>query len=124
MKGQVFMIVSLFTLLFLFLLRINTQTVDTSYDSLFFDDFSNLKGELVKTVDVSVLNQDNIAFNLDDFITFSSDFYESKGYEEDVDYYITTLGEVTTIYLNISLSSSDSYLMESLIISRTLSVFP
>ena len=123
MKGQVFMIVSVFILLFLFLLRINTQTIDVKPEDLFYEDFSNLKNELVKTIDISLLNQENLQSNLNDFITFSTDFYKNKGYIEDVDYSISTTGDVTTVYLNISLTSSNSYLKQNLIINRTLSVF-
>ena len=123
MKGQVFMIVSLFILLFLFLLRLNTQTLDLSPKDLFYEDFSNLKNELVKTIDISLLNQENLQNNMNDFITFSTDFYKNKGYTEDVNYSISTLGSVTTVYLNVSLASSNSYLKENLIINRTLSVF-
>jgi hypothetical protein len=123
MKGQVFMIVSIFTLLFLFLLRVNTQTVDLRTHDLFYEDFSNLKGELVKTIEVSILNQENLQNNLDDFIDFSTDFYKSKGYSETVAYSISMSGGTTTVYLNVSLSSDDSYLKEDLLINRTLSVF-
>jgi hypothetical protein len=123
MKGQVFMIVSLFILLFLFLLRINTQTIDVKQDDLFYEDFSNLKNELISTIDISLLNQENIQNNLNDFITFSTNNYNNKGYTEDVTYSISTSGDVTTIYLNISLTSSNSYLKENLIINRTLKVF-
>jgi hypothetical protein len=123
MKGQVFMIVSVFILLFLFLLRINTQTIDVKPEDLFHEDFSNLKSELVKTIDISLLNQENLQSNLNDFIIFSTDFYKNKGYIEDIDYSISTSGDVTTVYLNISLASSNSYLKQNLIINRTLSVF-
>jgi hypothetical protein len=117
------MIASVFILLFLFLLRINTQTIDVKQDDMFHEDFANLKSELVKTVDVSLLNQENLQDNLDDFITFSTDFYNNRGYTEDVDYSISTSGDMTTVYLNVTLSSSNSYLRQDLIINRTLSVF-
>ena len=123
MKGQVFMIVSVFILLFLFLLRINTQTIDVKPEDLFYKDFSNLKNELVKTIDISLINQENLQNNLDDFISLSTNVYNNKGYAEDVIYSISTAGDVTTVYLNISLTSSNSYLKENLIINRTLSVF-
>ena len=123
MKGQVFMIVSVFILLFLFLLRINTQTIEVKPDDLFYEDFSNLKNELLRIIDISLLNQENLQNNLNDFITFSTNMYRNKGYTEDVEFSVSTAGDVTTIYLNITLSSSKSYLKENLIINRTLSVF-
>lgn len=123
MKGQVFMIVSIFILLFLFLLRINTQTIDVKPDDLFLKDFSNLKNELIRTIDISLLNQENLEGNLNSFIVFSTSVYKNKGYTEDVEYSVSTTGDSTAVHLNISLSSTNSYLKESLIINRTLSVF-
>ena len=123
MKGQVFILISIFVLLFLFSIRISTESVDVGPESIFYEDFSNLKNELVNTVDVSLINQASLQGNLDSFITFSKDFYERKGYVEDVNYSVSTSGDVTTVYLNVSLNSSDSYLMQSIIINRTMSVF-
>lgn len=123
MKGQIFILVSVFVLLFLFLMRINTQTTEIKQDDLFYKDFSNLKEEFIKTIDISILNQENLQNNLNNFITFSTNVYRNKGYTEDVDYSISTSGDITTVYLNISLTSSKSYLKENLIINRTLSVF-
>ena len=123
MKGQVFMIVSVFVLLFLLLLRINTQTIDLNQKDLFQEDFSNLKSELTRTIDISLLNQESLQGNLNDFIAFSKEFYNNKGYTEDLNYSITTAGDVTTVYLNISFSSGKSYLRQDLIINRTLRVF-
>ena len=118
MKGQVFILISIFVLLFLFSIRISTESVDVGPESIFYEDFSNLKNELVNTVDVSLINQASLQGNLDSFITFSKDFYERKGYVEDVNYSVSTSGDVTTVYLNVSLNSSDSYLMQSIIINR------
>ena len=123
MKGQVFILISVFVLLFLFSLRISTQAIDVSTRDMFSEDFTNLRDELVRTVDVSLINQESLQTNLDDFIAFSNEFYRRKGYTEDVQYSISSLGDVTTVYLNVSLNSSSSYLMQGLIINRTMSVF-
>lgn len=123
MKGQVFILISIFVLLFLFSLRMGTETVDVSQEYTFFDDYTNLKNEFVRTIDMSLLNQENLQSNLESFITFSSDFYKRKGYDEDVKYSINSSGNVTTVYLNISLSSGNSYLKQDLIINRTLVAF-
>jgi hypothetical protein len=61
--------------------------------------------------------------NLNNFRDFSKEVYKNKGYTETIDYDIQTSGDITTVYLNISLTSSRSYLKENLIINRTLSVF-
>ena len=123
MKGQVFILISVFVLLFLFSLRISTQAIDVSTGDIFSEDFYNLKDELVRTVDISLINQESLQTNLDDFIAFSKEFYSRKGYKEDVQYSISSVGDMTTVYLNVSLNSSSSYLMQGLIINRTMSVF-
>ena len=123
MKGQIFILVSVFILLFLFLMRANTRTIEVKPEDLFYEDFSNLKNEFIKTIDISILNQENLQNNLNDFIDFSTDVYKNKDYTEDIDYSISTSGDVTVVYLNISLRSGKSYLKENLIINRTLSVF-
>jgi len=123
MKGQIFILVSVFVLLFLFLMRINTQTIEVKPEDLFYEDFSNLKNEFIKTIDISILNQENLQNNLNDFIDFSTDVYKDKGYTENIEYSISASGDVAVVYLNISLRSSNSYLKENLIINRTLSVF-
>ena len=123
MKGQIFIIVSVFILLFLFLMRINTKVIEVKPEDLFYEDFSNFKNEFIKTIDISILNGENLQSNLDDFIDFSTDVYKNKGYIENVDYSIQFSGDVTVVYLNISLRSDKSYLRENLIINRTLSVF-
>ena len=114
--------ISIFVLLFIYSLRISTQTSEASED-LLFEDFTNLRGEFIRTVDMSVLNGESLQDNLDDFVAFSKDFYNRKGYAEDVQYSVETVGDAVTVYLNITLSSDDSYLKEGLIINRTLKVF-
>jgi uncharacterized protein YxeA len=119
MKGQVFVISSILILLALFLIRASTKTVDVKQNELFYESFSNLKTELIKTVDIALINQESVSTRLDDFIDFSQEVYNKKGYKESINYTVSP-GITTIVYLNVSLSSSDSYLMESLIINRTV----
>lgn len=116
MKGQIFIVSSVLILLVLFLLRVSTKTIDTPTSEVFYESFSNLKGELIRTVDLALLNHEDVSASLDDFIAFSKSVYAKKGYSESVNYTISS--PVTT--LNISLTSQDSYLTESLIINRTV----
>jgi hypothetical protein len=104
-------------------MRINTQTIDVKPDDLFYEDFSNFKSELIETIDMSILNQENLQSNLNNFIDFSDSIHRNKGYTQDIEYSISTTGDSTVVYLNITLESDNSYLMENLIINRTLSVF-
>lgn len=116
MKGQIFVITSVLVLLALFLLRVSTNTPDVAQSDSFYEDFSNLKGELVKTVDLALINGESVSSRLDDFIGFSSDVYGMRGYKESVNYTVSS----GAVYLNVSLSSSSSYLTDRLIISRTV----
>ena len=121
MKGQVFIITSVLILIALMLVRINTQTFEIETEKTFYDDFSNLKNELINTIDFSILtDMTNLESNLNDFISFSTNSFKKRGYDEDVSYLITVNGDNRVIYLNVSLNSSKSYLKENLIINRTV----
>jgi len=119
MKGQIFIIASVLILLALFITRLNTQTSYAKQDELFYEVFSNLKNELIKTVDFSLVEQESISDRLDDFISFSKDILKERGYTESVTYSISQ-GPTTIVYMNVSLSSKNSYLLENLIINRTV----
>jgi len=120
MKGQIFIIASILVLLALFITRLNTQTVDVGQDEMFYESFSNLKTELIKTVDLSLLNQlSDLQPNLNDFIGFSKEVFKKRGYTESVTYSISSEHTIV-VYMNISLSSKNYYLLENLIINRTV----
>lgn len=119
MKGQIFIIASILVLLALFITRLSTQTVDVRQDELFYESFTNLKNELIKTIDISLINQDSVSANLNDSIDFSTNVFKKKGYVENVAYSISS-GPTTIVYMNVSLSSRNYYLIENLIINRTV----
>ena len=121
MKGQVFIITSVLILIALMLVRINTQTFEIETEKTFYDDFSNLKNELINTIDFSILtDMTNLENNLNDFMSFSTNSFKKRGYNEGVSYLITVNGDNRVIYINVSLNSSKSYLKENLIINRTV----
>jgi len=121
MKGQVFIITSVLILIALLIVRINTQTFEIKAEETFYEDFSNLKNELINTIDFSILTDTaNLENNLVDFISFSTNVLKKRGYSENVTYLITINGDTRIIYLNVSLNSSKSYLKENLIINRTV----
>jgi len=119
MKGQVFIISSILVLIALLITRLNTQTVDIRQDESFYESFSNLKNELIKTVDIALLNGDDVSSKLQDFKDFSIDIFKKKGYVESVNYSVSGTNPYA-VYLNVSLSSGNSYLLENLIINRTV----
>jgi len=120
MKGQIFIITSVLILLALLLTSITIKTSNIRKDEVFYESFSNLENELIRTVDIALINKESAYFRLNDFIDFSTNFLKKKGYTENVAYSISSIGLNTVVYLNISLSSSNSYLLENLIINRTV----
>ena len=120
MKGQIFIIASVLILLALLVTRLSTRTIDIKQDEIFYESFSNLKSEIIKTVDLALINQESVSDRLDDFIGFSKDVFNKKGYTEAVNYQISQNGGTTIVYLNVSLTNDKSYLLDSLIINRTV----
>jgi len=118
MKGQIFIIASILILLALFLIRINTYTFEILEDELFYESFNNLKNELINTIDISLVNQEDLSTNLNDFITFSKDALKQRGFIESVNYSISVNGNERTINMNISLKSEKSEILDNLIIKR------
>jgi len=118
MKGQIFIIASILILLALFLIRINTYTFEILEDELFYESFNNLKNELINTIDISLVNQEDLSTNLNDFITFSKGALKQRGFIESVNYSISVNGNERTINMNISLKSEKSEILDNLIIKR------
>ena len=120
MKGQVFLITSIMVLVAIFLIRINTQTFEVGDDNLFYDIYDNLRVELINTIDLSLINQENINNNLDDFIAFSTNSLKRRGFTEDINYTVSINGNERTIDMNISLKSDKSEILENIIIKRSV----
>lgn len=120
MKGQIFIMVAVLVLISLILVRSGTRQFVIKPKSLLFENFLNLKNELITTVDISLLKQEDISNNLNSFISFATDIFEQRGYETSVNYSVSTSGSLTTIYMNVSLGLRESYLRDNLIIKRTV----
>lgn len=120
MKGQIFIITSIMVLIAIFLVRINTHTFDIQEDELFFESYRNLRTELINTVDLSLVNQQDTSTNLNDFISFSSQILKQRGFEQDVNYTVSINDNARTVDMNVSLKSTKSEILENLIINRTV----
>lgn len=118
MKGQIFIMVAILVLVVLFIMRSGTRPFVIKPKSLLFENFLNLKNELINTVDTSILKQQDISSNLDNFMNFATDIFEQKGYEADLNYSISTSGNEITVFMNLSLELEDSYLRDNLIVNR------
>lgn len=120
MKGQIFIMVAVLVLIALIIIRSGTIPFIIKPKSLLFENFLNLKNELITTVDISLLKQEDISNNLDNFTSFATEIFKQRGYETDVNYSVSTSGSLTTVYMNVSLELGDSYLRDNLIIKRTV----
>jgi len=118
MKGQIFIITSIMVLVTILLLRVNTQTFEIEEDEQFYDNYNNLRNELVNTIDLSLVNQESININLDAFIAFSTNVLKRKGFTEDVNYTVSINGNERTVDMNVSLKSGKSEILENIIIKR------
>lgn len=120
MKGQVYIIIAVLSVLLLFLLRISTIPLVEKSEVPLTENFINLKNELVKTVDVSILNQQDVQNNLDNFISFSKQILKQKNYNENVNYTISRIDNTTTVIMDVNLSYGESYLYDRISVNRTV----
>jgi len=120
MKGQIFIMIAVLVLIVLILLKNAIQPVEIEPKSFLYENFINLKNELIRTVDISILNQEDITTNLNNFITFSESILEQRGYMENVEFEISTYGNTTEVYMNVSLVLENSFIEDKFIINRTV----
>jgi hypothetical protein len=120
MKGQIFVMIAVLVLIALLLLRNSIRPSAIKPEDFLYENFVNLKNELTKTVDVSILNKDNVTANLNSFIAFSKDVLGRKGYNEDVKFDVSTHGNTTEVHMNVTLKLENSFIEDNFIINRTV----
>ena len=119
-KGQVFIILTVFILLGLIFLRVSTKTILEKPQDFLSENFLNLKNELVQTVDISLMKNEDVQTNLNEFIAFSTDALKQRGYSESVSFSLSTIGSTTTVNFEASLSFGKEYLNDSFKVERTV----
>ncbi len=120
MKGQIFVMAAVLVLIALILLKNAIQPIEIKPKSSLYENFVNLKKELIRTIDISILNQEDVTTNLNDFIIFSKDVLEQRGYNEVVEFDITTYVNTTEVFVNITLKLENSFIEDKFIINRTV----
>ena len=120
MKGQVFIILAVFLLIGLILLRVSTRTTLEKPQDFLSENFVNLKNELTKAVDISLLKNESVQTNLDEFISFSTEVFRLRGYLENVNYSIGQVANKTTVDFQVDLSFGNEYLNDSFKVERTV----
>lgn len=120
MKGQIFIMTAVLVLIALILLKNTIKPITVKPENSLSENFLNLKNELMRAIDISILNNEGVASNLNSFVTFSSNVLKQRGYTETVEYSISTYYNTTTVYLNLSLTIENSFIEDSFIINRTV----
>jgi hypothetical protein len=120
MKGQIFILASVMILIALLLLQNAIRPAVASPKSELFQIFSNIKGETIRTVDMSLLNGGDVSSNLDDFLTFSQDIMKKRGYIQSAAYFVSNIGNTTIVNMNLTLSAGNSFIQDEFIINRTV----
>ena len=115
MKGQIFIVVSI--LVAVSLLLISANKISSSEPSDYLKNYyTDLKAELVNTVDTGLMNGDFPA-RLDNFIAFSNGVLSQKGYTQDIQYHIVG----SSVIVDVSLSKGNEYYRDTITIDRTVS---
>ena len=120
MKGQIFVLASVMILIVLLMLQNSIRPFELKDENSLYENFVNIKGELIRTVDVSLINQEGVSSNLEECIGFSKDVMGRKGYTEQVMYSVSTYGNTTVVQMNFTLSLGNSFIEDNFIINRTV----
>ena len=120
MKGQFFVLMAVMFLIALILLKNAIQQPELKSDNYLYESFTNLKGELIKTVDISLLNNEDVSKNLNKFILFSKEVLGNRSFVEDVKFNLVSYGNTTEVHMNITLTQGNSFIEDKFIINRTV----
>ncbi|MEM7825422.1 MAG: hypothetical protein QW412_01005 [Candidatus Aenigmatarchaeota archaeon] len=78
MKGQSFLITAIIFIMVLVLIKSSIIFQQPQEETLIFFEFENLKEEVIKSVEYSVYEKENITKNLENFIEFSRSSFRRK----------------------------------------------
>ena len=115
MKGQIFIVVSIFFAIALLLIAMGTDVIPESPDYL-QNYFVNLRTELTDTAGDAILSGEDISQALDVYILFSDDVLTKKGYTQDVTYVIAA----NDVAIDIYLEKNGEYYSDVIIIDRSV----
>jgi hypothetical protein len=120
MKGQIFVMMAVLVLIALLLLKNSIRPSAIKPEDFLYENFVNLKSELIKTVDISILNNEVVRTNLNNFVGFSTEVLGRKGYNEDVKFDVFTYDNTTEVHMNVTLKLGNSFIEDKFIINRTV----
>ncbi|OGI11727.1 hypothetical protein A3K64_00340 [Candidatus Micrarchaeota archaeon RBG_16_36_9] len=120
MKGQVFILIAVMVLIALILLKNVIQPPVIKSENHLIENFMNLKNELIRTVDISLLNNEDVSANLNTFVSFSKEILGNRSYDENIVFNVISYYNTTEVHVNITLVQGNSFMEDNFIINRTV----
>ncbi|MBU3905058.1 MAG: hypothetical protein KJ906_02845 [Nanoarchaeota archaeon] len=111
MKGQIFIVVSILIAVSLLGLSIGMKPIVVE-DSYIQNYFVNVRTEIRNTVDLALLDDEDVSDKLDEYIDFSELVLENKGILQDINYNI----ESDSVIVNIYLERGEEYYSDQIVI--------
>ena len=99
MKGQMYVTVAILMIVALFALKIGTTGFVSPMEPDINNVYKNVKNEIVDLIELSLLNEEDVSTNLDQFIKFTGDVLDSRGYSQDIIYQIDGYNTKVNLYL-------------------------
>jgi hypothetical protein len=121
MKGQSFLIISIIFIIILALIKANISFQEFQEDKSFGIEFENTKEEMVRSVEFSVYEKENISRNLESFAEFARDSFKRRALNlnslileaivenDKLNVSVKNLLGNEIIFLNISFSYDNSF---------------
>lgn len=118
MKGQIYVMATILILIFLILTKIGTEMPSYQAKPLLFEYYTNIREEVINTVDLALLNEKNVSTSLDDFISLSSSTLTEHGINNTTDYNIEENGNAIKVTFNLYLGSGKSFISDVITVER------
>jgi len=112
------MMLGLFLILAVIMLQVYTQFAPDYYNPELTREYLHLKEEIEKTVELSILNEEDISSQLLIFENFAKNYYAPKQYQLTMNYDTT---DQSNIQIDLRLQNINSYLEDTYTISRMIS---
>lgn len=118
MKGQIYIITAILIVIMLVFLKVGVMDISTLQRESFYNDFVDLREEYVHVITTSLLNSENITENLDDFASFTEDYYSQRGMNHTIVYTVSQTSSNASVDVYIYLGDDKSYLSDSFTVER------
>lgn len=113
MKGQMYITITVLIIVALFALKMGTASFDGNINPDMNKIYMNIKDEIKDTLEISLLNNEDVSANLDDFLDFTESSLEKRGYTQDITYEISG----NSIKINLYLEHDGNFINDTFIVS-------